>query len=62
MLNDGRGFNDAFEEQIGLQAESKQISMLSGSFLYPIFFFWPACNFIFRRVRQEPKIMYALAA
>jgi len=23
MLNDGRGFNDAFEEQIGLQAESK---------------------------------------
>ena len=38
MLNDGRGFNDAFEEQIGLQAESKQISMLSGSFLYPIFF------------------------
>ena len=23
MLNAGRGFNDAFEEQIGLQAESK---------------------------------------
>ena len=23
MLNAGRGFNDVFEEQIGLQAESK---------------------------------------
>lgn len=29
MLNAGRGFNDAFEEQIGLQAESKLISYLS---------------------------------
>ena len=33
MLNDGRGFNDAFEEQIGLQAESKEITMLCASFL-----------------------------
>ena len=32
MLNAGRGFNDVFEEQIGLQAESKllQIKLVLG--------------------------------
>ena len=34
MLNDGRGFNDVFEEQIGLQAESKLISVLSLFFTF----------------------------
>ena len=33
MLNDGRGFNDAFEEQIGLQAESKSIPLCCGYLL-----------------------------